>query len=333
MGRVANPLIAVIVTLGAMTFGSTVSADEPAKLRLSLATTYSTNFIPYLAAKDLGWLKQEGIETEDIIVNGDANATRALVTGSADIAMTGPLNLFNAVDSGARIKWIGSWQMIVDYDVVAGPGIKSMDDLVDKTFASSGPSGLPQDLPIMLFKKLGIASDRVKFVSVGSHAARLQAVVAGKADAALVNEITAQIGVKSGQVHIVASVPDYFPKLGYVALAVRSDDLANPARRSAFIRFMKASIMGARLVARDPEKGAEILHADVPDLDITLLNDVVKRLTAQKVWAVNGGIDADVVNFTAQLEYELGQVKSRMTADQVVDPSIVEAALKDLGKF
>ena len=330
MHRFAGFVIASIVA--AATVGASAFADEPATLRVALATTYSTNCIPYLAAKDLGWFKKSGIETTDIMLAGDANATRALVTGSADIAMTGPLNLFNAIEGGAALKWIGSWQSIVDYDVVAPPAIKSLRDLEDKTFAASGPSGLPQDLPIMLFKKLGIPTDHVKFVSVGSHAARLQAVIAGKADAALVNEITAQIGLKSGKVHIIASVPDYFPKLGYVALVVRKDELADPARRSALVRFMKGSIMGARLAASSPQKGAEILHAHVPDLDVGLITAVVKRLSAQKVWAIDGGVDPSVVNFTAKVEYDLGQIKSPMTADQVVDPSIVETALKELPK-
>ena len=64
--------------------------------------------------------------------------------------------------------------------------------------------GIPMivlSLPVMLFKKLGLPYDKVKFVSIGAHAARMQAVIAGKADAALVNEITAQIGPKGNVLH------------------------------------------------------------------------------------------------------------------------------------
>jgi ABC-type phosphate/phosphonate transport system substrate-binding protein len=109
-----------------------------------------------------------------------------------------------------------------------------MKDLADKTFAASGPSGLPQVLPTMLFKKLGIPSNKVRFVSVGGHAARLQTVIAGKADAALVNSITAATGIKNGSVHSITSIAEHFPKLGYQALVVRTQDLADPAKRKAF---------------------------------------------------------------------------------------------------
>ena len=222
--------------------------------------------------------------------------------------------------------------MVVDYDVVAGPNIKSMNDLEDKVFATSGPSGLPQDLPGMLFKKLGIPFNRAKFVAVGSHSARLQAVLAKKADAALVNEVTAQVGVRSGKVHIVASVPDYFPKLGYTVLGVRTDSLKDPKKRDAFVGFMRASIKGARFVVQNPDRAAEILHSRVPDLDTSLIATVVRRLNSLKVWATDGGIDPDVINFTADIELQLGQLKQAFTADQIVDSSIVNSALKEIDK-
>jgi NitT/TauT family transport system substrate-binding protein len=328
MRRIAFALVA-----GLLLLGSAARAEEPAKLKISFASPYTTFCLPYLVAKDFGWFEKDGLATEDIIVNGDANATRALVTGAVDVAMTGPLNIFNAIESGGQLKWIGSWQPIVDYDVVAGPAIKSMADLADKTFASSGPSGLPQVLPGMLFKKLGIPTDRAKFISVGGHSARLQAVMAGKVDAALVNEITAEVGLKSGQVHIIASVPEYFPDLGYTVLAVRTPDLANSAKRRAFESLMRGSIRGARFVVQNPEKAAAVLHKYLVDLDLDMLTAIIKRLNRQKVWGVDGGADVDVTNFTAQLEYQLGETKTLFKADQVMDTSIVEAALKQEGKF
>jgi ABC-type nitrate/sulfonate/bicarbonate transport system substrate-binding protein len=325
--KLATPAALLVAALTA----SAAFAEQPGQVRIAFSTTYSTNCLPYFVAQDMGWLAQEGVQTADLMLNSDANATRALVTGSADMAMTGPLNVFSAVESGARIKWIGTWQEIVDYDVVAGASIGSLNQLVDKTFASSGPGGLPQDLPVMLFKKLGLPYDKVRFVSIGAHAARMQAVIAGKADAALVNEITAQIGIKAGQVHLIASVPEYFPKLGYIALVVRQDALDNPERRKAFLGVIKASIRGARFVASNPDKAAEILHSHVKELDLDIIKTVAKRLTAQNVWPVKGGLDRGVVEFTANTLYDLGQLKSPPSIDKAIDPSLVQEAVKSLG--
>jgi NitT/TauT family transport system substrate-binding protein len=305
---------------------------EPVKIKISFASPYATYCSPYLIAKDFGWFKELGLETEDVILNGDANATRALITGSSDVAMTGPLNVFNAIENGAEIKWIGSWQTTVDYVVVAGKSIQSLKDLQSKTFASSGPSGLPQVLPSMLFKKMGVPTNGLKFVSVGGHSARLQAVVAGKADAAIVNELTGLIGEKSGSVHIIASVPEHFPHLGYIVLAVRNADLNDAQKRKAFEILMAASMRGARFIEKEPEKAAEILVKYLKGVDKDLLTNVLKNLNKQKVWPVNGGVDDQVTNFTAKLEHDLGETKTLFKPDQVTDASVVKAALAQVGR-
>ena len=304
---------------------------EPVKIKISFASPYATYCSPYLIAKDFGWFKELGLETEDVILNGDANATRALITGSSDVAMTGPLNVFNAIENGAEIKWIGSWQTTVDYVVVAGKSIQSLKDLQSKTFASSGPSGLPQVLPSMLFKKMGVPTNGLKFVSVGGHSARLQAVVAGKADAAIVNELTGLIGEKSGSVHIIASVPEQFPYLGYIVLAVRNQDLKKPEKQQAFQALMDGSIRGARFIQSHPAEAAKILAKYLKGIDTETLESVLVRLNGKGVWPVNGGLDKNVATFTANLEYELGETKRAFTAEQVMDDTAVKAALAKVG--
>jgi ABC-type nitrate/sulfonate/bicarbonate transport system substrate-binding protein len=325
--------LAMGIALGLMMIGECGWAADTMKLKLIFSTPYSTNYTPFLVAKDLGYFQKAGLEVEETFVNGDANATRAVITGAGDVALTGPVNVFTAVENGAQIKSIGAWQPIPDYEVVAPPAIKSMRDLADKTFAASGPSGLPQVLPVMLFKKLGIPSDRVKFVSIGGHAARLQTVIAGKADAALVNSITAATGVKNGTVHSVTSVAEHFPKLGYQALAVRTQDLADPAKRKAFEALMEGSMLGARFIMKDPDKAAAIVQARVDSLDPALVKTVIKELTAQKLWGVNGGLDRDITDFTVKLAYDMGEIKTPLKHEQVMDDSINDAVLKKLGKF
>jgi ABC-type nitrate/sulfonate/bicarbonate transport system substrate-binding protein len=322
---------AALIFLFAM-IASSVASAENLKLKISFASPYATYCSPYLIAKEFGWFKDEGLDTEDVILNGDANATRALITGASDIAMTGPLNVFNAIENGGAIKWIGSWQTSVDYVVVASKSITSFDQLANKTFASSGPSGLPQVLPVMLFKKLGVPSNQVKFVSVGGHSARLQAVVAGKADAAMVNEITGLIGEKTGAVHILASVPEYFPHLGYIVLAARNADIADPQKQKAFQILMRGSIRGARYIQKNPEKAAQILQKYLKGIDLDILTAVIGKLNEQKVWPINGGIDDAVTDFTARLEYDLGETKTLFKPEQVSDKTAVEAALAKEGR-
>jgi NitT/TauT family transport system substrate-binding protein len=321
-------LVAVMAVLFTL---SVTAAEDIDKIKIAFASPYATYCAPYLVAKELGWFKELGLETEDIILTNDANATRALITGASDVAMTGPLNVFNAIENGAAIKWIGSWQTSADYVVVTSPSIHELSELQGKTFASSGPSGLPQALPIMLLKKLGVPTDKIKFVAVGGHSARLQAVMAGKADAALVNEITGITGEKLGAVHILTTVQKYFPHLGYIVLAVRTEDISAPSKRSAFEKLMAGSIRGARFIMKNPEQSAQLLQKYLKDVDKDLIVKVLQNLNEQNVWPIDGGLDPEVTEFTSQLEYDLGETKRVYSVGEVTDGTAVAAALRKEG--
>src|SRR5262252_9216594 len=163
------------------------------------ATTFS---LPYFVARKQGWLGD--LEVEDLHVTGDANAMRVLLSGNADIGLIGTLNVLASLHAGANIRAIHSWQPIGDYSLVLATGKgTSLADLAGKTFASSGPGGLPDQLPRLVMRKHGIDESTTRFVQVGGHAARLQAVIGGRADATLVNTVTALKGVNDGKVVIL----------------------------------------------------------------------------------------------------------------------------------
>src|SRR5215213_9209260 len=74
------------------------------------ATTFS---LPYLVALKKGWLGD--VQVEDVHVTGDANAMRVLLSGNADIALIGTLNVLASIHAGANVRAIHSWQPIGDY--------------------------------------------------------------------------------------------------------------------------------------------------------------------------------------------------------------------------
>jgi ABC-type nitrate/sulfonate/bicarbonate transport system substrate-binding protein len=91
-----------------------------AKIRMVFPGPVTTFSLPYLVAQKKGWLG--GLEVEDIHVTGDPNAMRVLLSGNADIALIGTLNVLASIHAGAGIRAIHSWQPIGDYNLVAGEG-------------------------------------------------------------------------------------------------------------------------------------------------------------------------------------------------------------------
>src|SRR6195256_3173964 len=220
------------------------SAAFAAKIKMAFPGPVTTFSLPYLVAQKKGWMGD--LEVEDVHVPGDANAMRVLLSGNADIALVGMLNVLASLHAGASIRAVHSWQPIGDYSLVLATGkLADLADLAGKTFASSGPGGLPDQLPRLIMRKYGIDEATARFVQVGGHAARLQAVIGGRADATLINSVTALKGVHDGKVTILTRLSQEFPGLGYVWNVVRSDALTKPDLVAAFQIMTDIGIKGS----------------------------------------------------------------------------------------
>ena len=302
------------------------------KVKMVFPGPVTTFSLPYLVAQKKGWLGD--LEVEDVHVTGDANAMRVLLSGNADIGLIGTLNVLASIHAGAGIRAIHSWQPIGDYSLVLAKGKgDKLADLAGKIFASSGPGGLPDQLPRLVMRKHGIDETTARFVQVGGHAARLQSVIGGRADATLVNTVTALKGVQDGKVTSSTKLSMEFPGLGYVWNVVRADALDKPELAAAFQTLTEAGIRGSRFVTENPDEAAAILHERLPDLDLNFLKAVVRDLNGENLWGVDGGLDPAVQEFTADLNMKLGNLPVAAPAKDVLDARFVEAALKKLGEY
>ena len=309
-----------------------VSDARAAKLKMVFPGPVTTFSLPYLVAQKKGWMS--GLDVEDVHVTGDANAMRVLLSGNADIGLIGTLNVLASIHAGASIRAIHSWQPTGDYSLVLAKGKgDKLADLAGKIFASSGPGGLPDQLPRLVMRKHGIDEATARFVQVGGHAARLQAVIGGRADATLVNTVTALKGVQDGKVTILTRLSKEFPGLGYVWNVVRADAINKPEMAAAFQIMTDIGIRGSRHILENPDEAAAILHERLPDLDLAFLTAVVRDLNSENLWGVNGGLEPAILEFTAELNMKLGNLPVAAPAKDVLDPRFVDAASKKLGTY
>ncbi len=322
--------VAPIVCAAALIFAHTPAALA-ARIKLVSAGPTTTYSLPFLVALKKGWL--DGLEVEDLHVTGDANTMRVLLSGNADIGVIGTLNVLASIHSGASVRAIHSWQPIGDYSLVlaTGKGTK-LEDLAGKTFATSGPGALPDQLPRLVMRKHGIDESTTRFVQVGGHAARLQAVIGGRADATLINTVTALKGVQEGKVSVLTRLSAEFPGLGYIWSVVRADSLDKPEMAAAFQSMTEGSIRGSRYLMDNPDDAAAILRESLPDLDLACLKSVVRDLNSEKVWGTDGGLDPAIEEFTAELNMKLGNLPVAPAPKDVLEPRFVDAALQKLGR-
>jgi ABC-type nitrate/sulfonate/bicarbonate transport system substrate-binding protein len=257
---------------------------------------------------------------------------RVLLSGNADVALVGTLNVLASVHAGANVRAINSFQPLGDYNLVLATGKgTTLKDLAGKTFATSGPGALPDQLPKLVMKKHGVDFSASKFFQVGGHSARLQAVIGGRADATLINTITAMRGIQDGKVTVLTKISKEFPGLGYIWNVVKADSLAKPNLAAAYQTLTEAGIRGARFIMENPDEAAAIMHAKMPDLKEDFLKTVIRDLNADHLWGVDGGLDPKIEEYTAGLNKDLGNLPVAAAPKDVLEPRFVEAAMKKLG--
>ncbi len=306
------------------------TASNAAKIRIIFPTTPTSLFLPYYVAKAKGWLA--GLDIEESYVTGDSNALRSVLSGNGDFgAGIGVFAVLSSIEAGADLKVVSSWQPRSDYSVVLRSGMgTTVADLVGKTIATSGPGALPAQLPLMLMKKYGLDPSSAKFIQVGGHPARLQAVLGGRADATMVNTVTALGALKENKVSLVSKISKEFPRLGYVWNVVSAAARNDPAMKANIQLLVTAGIRGSRFIKDHPDEAAEILHNKVPDLPIDQIKGVIVDLNQDNVWGGDGGVDAQDVEFAIKTGIELGTEKKPVLPAQIMDSEFIEAAMKDL---
>jgi len=324
--------VATIVLAGSLAGGETLALDVVKRSSGSGAPT--TFGAPWYVADALGFFEKEGIKFEEVQVKGDANSMRALIAKEVLIGGVGPTTMFSALAEGAKVKVVVSSQPVVDYNIVAKKGIaKSLADIKTASFASAGPKDITTEIPKMVFKKHNVDPAGLNFIQVGSHAARLQSVIAGRVQATMVNTLTATQGKLAGEVDILATVAKDFPGLGYTYLAVREEDLTDAKTRKMIRGFVKGTILGARFVQENPDKAAEIMAKLLKDVDVKLIAAVFRQLNEDGVWGVDGGVEPHITDFTVKVQMEMGDLKQPLTVPQVLDRSVVEDVLKEIGPY
>jgi ABC-type nitrate/sulfonate/bicarbonate transport system substrate-binding protein len=323
-------LLGMIVLFG----GDRAGAGTPTKLSIVFPTSPHTFALPHFVAADKGWLAENGLDVQEQWLVGDTTVIRLIVTGDADLCVTGLPAAFSAIVAGAQIKAVGSEQRIFDFQMVANTSVAKIADLAGKRFAAGPPLSIQTEVPRVIMRKYGLDPAQVAFLQAGGTPERLQAVVSGAADATLIGTAFAlQAAAKYPNLHILTTVPKEFPGFGFSYVMASSKGLADPAKRKAMETYVEQAVVRAsRYIMDNPEEATKILLKRVPSLDPEIARRSVDFMNAQNMWGVNGGLEPEITNFTVKFSVDSKMIPTAVTYEQVVDPSLVDDALSHLGR-
>ncbi len=321
----------------AVAIGSGAAQAQPMKLEFLFPTPTQIGHAPYNAAIDQGFFKDEGLEIETKYLSGSGNVFRLLVSGQGDIAYVANGVVQSGILAGANVRAISSVQPISDHQfIVSAKGSGRIADYADKKIATLTAGALTSIEPMALLKKHGARTDKIEWIMSGAVAARLQGIAAGTFDAAAVDLFNSLKGVRGGDAKILASIPAEFPGFGLGYDVVRADSLKDPAKRKALKAYVKALVKGARYVMQNPKGATAGIMKRLPKLEPDLVEETIVKLNELKLWPHNGGVERSVTEFTSRVHVEYGGTDlyaREVKYEEIVDPSLVDEVIKDLGKI
>ena len=299
------------------------AAEAQEKIRI----TYANNSLSFLAAfiaRDRGFYSKNGLNAELVQARPAVNIA-ALVSGDGDYAEV----FGSAVRSAARGIPIRAFSTSIKapfFSLIAHPTIKSVKELKGRTIGITSLGGTNQISGRLLLQHFGVDPDReVKFLAIGEEKFVVEAFKIRRVDAILVAPPFSVLMKREG-FPVLANTADIvsIPLAGLSATVEKIKQ-----NRSQVKRVLKAEVEALRYLRNDVAGSVEIIRKRFA-MDDALGRDSYAAVV--DAFSRDGRIDPAAVESLLEMERTAGLIAKTVTVDQVIDASIAEEVLKELGK-
>jgi len=301
-------------------------------VRYAVTGRTSTDW-PWFIAKEKRMFQKQGVFLEDIIIQGAANTTRAVISNTLPLGRIAPDFIIDAIDRGARSKIIAGDMNKIPYDLYARADIKSANELRGKVLGVSALSGgTTAMLEEVLEKSFQLTRKDYQVLVVGTSPDRYAALKGGSVAATIMAPPFSFRAAKDG-FRKLATFHDVLGPIDFVVSFAHDDYLKS--NRSELVKFTKAMIEATRWLY-DAKNKEEALGIHVKYLKGTregAETDYKYLVEEFKPWPTDGTTSKQGMNKTMELRVKAGKYdgKKRPPLSHYIDYSIVEDAKKDLG--
>jgi NitT/TauT family transport system substrate-binding protein len=327
-----TPLIGGLLVLGC---AAAVSAADGglSKMRFTQSGNTSSSW-PLYVAEHKKMFEKNGLQVEVIIIRGATNVVRAVLSETVPIGRINPDYVIGAIEKGAKVKIIAANMEKIPYDIYARQEIKTGADLKGKTLGvSTLTGGTTLMVHEVLEKAYKLNENDYKLLVVGTSPERYAALKGGSVHATFM-----------GPPFTFRAAKDNFRKLAnfheYLGPILFTTDFAHAnylkAHRAEIVRYQKSMIEATRWLY-DPKNKEEALalHMKVLKSPRESAEEDYKYLVQDfQPFPRDGSVSKISFDKTMDLRAKEGtyQGKKVPPASDYVDNSIIEEALKQLGK-
>ena len=326
--------VMTIVILAALAPAGITVAQAPRRT-LVIGMPVTPPNLPHLGvyvAKDLGYFDEEGINLELAAFESGLQSLRGGVSRSVDILGASSEPVINAISRGAKIRSIFSYAHRLTVVMAAQESIRRPADLRGKNLGIQEVGAFREVMTRAVLHSAGLTQQDVNYVPVSS-AGYITALIGNKIDTAILHIDQAYMArTKKASLHPLVPLWEIMPSYWYGTFSTTEELLRKDSDLLA--RAVAAIIKAHRFMYRNKERTLDLAskHTGYPK---EVLGPAYDALAAAKVWPVNDGMPAEMVQVTINKMVEIGLLKEneKPKVEHVVDRGPANAALAKLGRW
>ena len=298
--------------------------DKPAaeKVRIAVATSSLAFLVPFVA-KDRGLYLKYGSDVELIQMRPNISVA-ALLSGEIEyIELIG-----SAIRSAARglpMRAISTGIKSPFFSIIAQNKYKSIKDLKGAVIGLTSIGGTNHISTRITLRQFGLDPEKdVKLIAIGDEKIMYDAFKVGRADAVVLAP-PFSVQLKREGFPILAQTAQYVT-IPFSGLGATIERIKN--NRAQVKRVLKAEIEALRFIQANAAGTAEVIRKRF-SMDEKLARESYDVVV--DAFSRDGRVPLDGVDILLQIEKDQKLIPATVTPQMVVDTTLIEEALKEMG--
>lgn len=297
-------------------------SQAPEKVRVAVATSSMAFLVPFVA-KDRGLYLANGADVELIQMRPNV-AMAALLGGDIDyVELIG--SIIRSAARGLPVRAISTSIKAPFFSFVAQNKFKSMKDLKGAIIGLTSYGGTNHVSTRLTLRQFGLDAEKdVKLIAIGDEKLMYDTFKIGRVDAVVLAP-PFSVQLKREGFPLLAHTAQYvtipFSGLGTTIERIKSN-------RAQIKKLLKAEIEALRFIQSNAAGTTDVIRKRFK-MDEKLARESYDVVV--DAFSRDGRVPLDGVDILLQIEKDAKQIPPTVTPQMVVEPSLVEEALKELG--
>jgi len=277
---------------------------------------------PTLVGIEKGYFKQNGLDAELITFKGGPDLLKGVLSGSADIGISGATDPLVFRERGTPIRALATIVEKNHFTLTVLPKIKRLEDLKGGTIGCTAVGATTWVFARMLAKKMGWDPEKdVRIIGVGGLDAQMAGLKRGELQGTIYGDAGVVIEAE-GAGHILMRLDELTPK--WISLTAYSTDEIIKTKRDVVGRALKSIFMGARFCRDNAAESIKIASKAIgwPEAPTKRAYELIRPLLS-----ADGRMDLDAMKFMQDTLLDLGVLKTRLPLSDMYTPEFTPVKL------